>query len=158
MRAGWALSQLRCNRWERIRLECEAVKAPSLDHVGPLTRSAKDAAVMLCAIAGADENDPTARSESVPAIRRSPGKACTDCASASTRPAIAPTSMPRLKMSSRKRNRSYPYRHGPADPVGEGEINVARSFDHCPTVAFARVAGSQDVAVMSEIMNRTRSF
>lgn len=39
--------------------------------------------------------------------------------------------------------RSYSYRHDPADRVGEGEISAARSFDHGPTVALARVAGSR---------------
>ena len=39
--------------------------------------------------------------------------------------------------------RSYPYRHDPADRVGKSEISAARSFDHGPTVALARVAGSR---------------
>src|SRR3984893_5942226 len=33
--------------------------------------------------------------------------------------------------------------HDPADRVGAGEIDAARSFDHGPTVALARVAGSR---------------
>ena len=37
----------------------------TLDHVGPMTRSVADAAVMLRAIAGFDPNDPTTRRESV---------------------------------------------------------------------------------------------
>lgn len=36
--------------------------AASLDHVGPMARSAADAAVILAAIAGPDDNDPTALS------------------------------------------------------------------------------------------------
>ncbi len=40
--------------------------AASLDHVGPITRSVADAAVMLHAIAGFDSNDPTTRREPVP--------------------------------------------------------------------------------------------
>jgi amidase len=37
-----------------------------MDHVGPMTRSATDAAAMLGAIAGADPDDPTAAQEPVP--------------------------------------------------------------------------------------------
>jgi len=48
----------------------------SLDHVGPLTRSVLDAAVLLQAIAGYDANDPNSVDRPVPAltaaIRRSP--------------------------------------------------------------------------------------
>ncbi len=40
--------------------------AASLDHVGPMTRSVGDAAVMLSAIAGADPRDPTTLREPVP--------------------------------------------------------------------------------------------
>lgn len=38
----------------------------TLDHAGPMTRTARDAAAMLAAIAGADPNDPTAASVPVP--------------------------------------------------------------------------------------------
>jgi amidase len=38
----------------------------TLDHVGPMTRSVADAAVVLQAIAGFDENDPTSRRSPVP--------------------------------------------------------------------------------------------
>src|ERR1039457_2972692 len=42
----------------------------SLDHVGPLTKSVEDAAIMLTAIAGADVMDPTASSRPVPNYRK----------------------------------------------------------------------------------------
>jgi Amidase len=34
---------------------------PSMDHVGPIARSAEDAGAVLAAIAGPDDNDPTSR-------------------------------------------------------------------------------------------------
>jgi amidase len=40
--------------------------SPSLDHIGPFTRSAEDAAILLGAIAGADPNDPSSLSAPVP--------------------------------------------------------------------------------------------
>lgn len=40
--------------------------APTLDHIGPMTHSAADAAAMLGAIAGADPDDPTASQALVP--------------------------------------------------------------------------------------------
>lgn len=40
--------------------------AESLDHVGPLTRSAADAGIMLQAISGADPHDPTSLTDPVP--------------------------------------------------------------------------------------------
>ena len=42
--------------------------AESLDHVGPMTRSTLDAAIVFQAIAGADPNDPSTLDESVPDI------------------------------------------------------------------------------------------
>ncbi|MDH3223564.1 MAG: amidase, partial [Gemmatimonadota bacterium] len=42
--------------------------AESLDHIGPMTRSVADAAVMLEAIAGRDPNDPTSLPDPVPDI------------------------------------------------------------------------------------------
>jgi aspartyl-tRNA(Asn)/glutamyl-tRNA(Gln) amidotransferase subunit A len=42
----------------------------SLDHVGPLTKSVEDAAIMLAAIAGADPKDPSASSRPVTNYRR----------------------------------------------------------------------------------------
>ena len=41
----------------------------SLDHMGPLTRSVEDAAIMLAAIAGPDPKDPSASSRPVPDYR-----------------------------------------------------------------------------------------
>jgi amidase len=40
--------------------------AESMDHIGPMTRRVADAAAMLQAMAGQDENDPTTLSESLP--------------------------------------------------------------------------------------------
>jgi aspartyl-tRNA(Asn)/glutamyl-tRNA(Gln) amidotransferase subunit A len=42
----------------------------SLDHVGPITKTVEDAAIMLGAIAGPDPNDPTASSRLVPDYRQ----------------------------------------------------------------------------------------
>ena len=40
--------------------------APTMDHVGPMTRSVADAAIMLQTMAGYDSNDPTSLKEPVP--------------------------------------------------------------------------------------------
>jgi amidase len=40
--------------------------APTMDHVGPMTRSVSDAAIMLQAMAGYDRNDPTSLQDSLP--------------------------------------------------------------------------------------------
>jgi len=40
--------------------------AESMDHVGPMTRRTADAAIMLQAMSGSDENDPTSLQESLP--------------------------------------------------------------------------------------------
>jgi Asp-tRNA(Asn)/Glu-tRNA(Gln) amidotransferase A subunit family amidase len=40
--------------------------SPSLDMVGPIARTAEDAAIMLEAMAGPDRHDPAALMESVP--------------------------------------------------------------------------------------------
>ena len=45
--------------WGRVSRYGVLALAESLDHVGPLTRSSADAAIMLKAIAGPDANDPT---------------------------------------------------------------------------------------------------
>ena len=48
--------------------------AESLDHVGPMTRTVSDAAVVLEAIAGHDPNDPTSLNEPVPNILAEMGR------------------------------------------------------------------------------------
>jgi amidase len=48
--------------------------APSLDHVGPLTRSAVDAGIMLQTISGQDPNDPTTLAGDVPDMLAGIGK------------------------------------------------------------------------------------
>jgi len=53
--------------WGRVSRYGVFPLADTLDHVGPMTRSAVDAAIMLEAIAGADPNDPTALHDPVPA-------------------------------------------------------------------------------------------
>ena len=52
--------------WGRVSRYGVLALAESLDHVGPMTRSTADAGILLQAIAGADPNDPTALSASVP--------------------------------------------------------------------------------------------
>ncbi|MBM3621054.1 MAG: amidase [Alphaproteobacteria bacterium] len=52
--------------WGRVSRYAVFELAGSMDHVGPMTRSAIDAAAMLGVIAGADANDPTASPEPVP--------------------------------------------------------------------------------------------
>jgi len=52
--------------WGRVSRHGVFALADSLDHVGPMTRSAADAGIMLGAIAGADPDDPTALAAPVP--------------------------------------------------------------------------------------------
>jgi amidase len=52
--------------WGRVSRYGVFELAATLDHIGPMTRSAADAAAMLAAIAGADSNDPTALQDAVP--------------------------------------------------------------------------------------------
>lgn len=52
--------------WGRVSRNGVFPLAPSLDHIGPMTRSARDAAIILEAIAGHDPNDPTSSLEPVP--------------------------------------------------------------------------------------------
>src|SRR5262245_25875486 len=52
--------------WGRVSRAGVFPLAPSLDHVGPMCRSALDAAIVLGVIAGADPADPTAATEPVP--------------------------------------------------------------------------------------------
>jgi amidase len=40
--------------------------APTMDHIGPIARSARDAAAILTAIAGPDDHDPTTLQQSIP--------------------------------------------------------------------------------------------
>ena len=52
--------------WGRVSRHGIVDLAASLDHVGPMTRSVRDAAVVLGAIAGADRRDPTCLRAPVP--------------------------------------------------------------------------------------------
>ena len=52
--------------WGRVSRYGVFELAATLDHIGPMTRSAADAAAMLAAIAGVDSNDPTALQDAVP--------------------------------------------------------------------------------------------
>jgi aspartyl-tRNA(Asn)/glutamyl-tRNA(Gln) amidotransferase subunit A len=52
--------------WSRVSRYGILPLADSLDHVGPITRSVRDAAAMLQVIAGHDPKDPTSSSETVP--------------------------------------------------------------------------------------------
>ena len=52
--------------WGRVSRYGVLALAEWMDHVGPMTRSVADAAIMLEAIAGADPNDPTSLLDSVP--------------------------------------------------------------------------------------------
>lgn len=52
--------------WGRVSRYGAFELGATLDHLGPMTRSAADAAAMLGAIAGRDEKDPTSLSEPVP--------------------------------------------------------------------------------------------
>ncbi|ATQ42524.1 amidase [Caulobacter mirabilis] len=53
--------------WGRVSRHGAVELAASLDHVGPMARSAADLAVLMQAIAGHDPADPTSRAEPVPA-------------------------------------------------------------------------------------------
>jgi len=52
--------------WGRVSRAGVFPLAESLDHIGPMTRSAADAAAILGAIAGSDADDPTALQAAVP--------------------------------------------------------------------------------------------
>jgi amidase len=52
--------------WGRVSRAGVFPLAESLDHVGPMCRSARDAALVLGVIAGADPDDPTASPQTVP--------------------------------------------------------------------------------------------
>lgn len=52
--------------WGRVSRAGVFALAESMDHLGPMARSAEDAAALLAVIAGADPDDPTAAREPVP--------------------------------------------------------------------------------------------
>src|SRR5215475_6633276 len=52
--------------WGRVSRAGVFALAPSMDHVGPIARNARDAAALLGALAGADVDDPTAAHDAVP--------------------------------------------------------------------------------------------
>ena len=52
--------------WGRVSRHGVLPLAPSLDHVGPMTRSSQDAGIVLAAIAGRDAQDPTSLADPVP--------------------------------------------------------------------------------------------
>src|SRR5690606_39259802 len=52
--------------WGRVSRHGVLPLAASLDHIGPMTRSAADAGAMLAVLAGADPLDPTSLDEPVP--------------------------------------------------------------------------------------------
>jgi aspartyl-tRNA(Asn)/glutamyl-tRNA(Gln) amidotransferase subunit A len=52
--------------WGRVPLRGVVPQAVSLDHVGPITRSARDAALLLATVAGFDADDPTSAPEALP--------------------------------------------------------------------------------------------
>ncbi|WP_019160272.1 amidase [Brevibacterium senegalense] len=52
--------------WGRVSRAGVFPLAPSLDHIGPMTRSARDSALMMTVIAGWDPADPTSSSRPVP--------------------------------------------------------------------------------------------
>ena len=54
--------------WGRVSRYGVLALAESMDHVGPMTRSVADAAIMLEAIAGFDANDPTSLPDPIPCM------------------------------------------------------------------------------------------
>ena len=60
--------------WGRVSRFGVMDLAESLDHVGPLTRSARDAGIVLEAISGLDANDPTSLPHEVPEMLAGAGK------------------------------------------------------------------------------------
>jgi amidase len=56
--------------WGRVSRYGVLALAPSLDHVGPMTRRVADAAAVLGVVAGYDANDPTSLSDPVPGYLR----------------------------------------------------------------------------------------
>lgn len=60
--------------WGRVSRHGVLALAESLDHVGPMTRSAADAGIMMQALAGHDPNDPTSLHAPVPDMLDGVGK------------------------------------------------------------------------------------
>lgn len=60
--------------WGRVSRYGVMDLAASLDHVGPLTRSSRDAGLVLQAISGIDSNDPTSLNDEVPDMVASAGE------------------------------------------------------------------------------------
>ncbi len=60
--------------WGRVSRFGVFELAATLDHIGPMTRSAADAGIILGAIAGSDPKDPTARPDPVPDYLTDVGK------------------------------------------------------------------------------------
>lgn len=60
--------------WGRVSRYGVFELAPTLDHVGPMARSAADAGAILSAVAGSDANDPTAVLDPVPDYSASVGQ------------------------------------------------------------------------------------
>ena len=60
--------------WGRVSRYGVLALAESLDHVGPMTRSAADAGIMMQALAGHDPNDPTSLRAPVPDMLEGVGK------------------------------------------------------------------------------------
>jgi aspartyl-tRNA(Asn)/glutamyl-tRNA(Gln) amidotransferase subunit A len=60
--------------WSRVSRYGVMPLADSLDHAGPITRSVRDAALMLNVIAGHDRNDPTSSQEPVPDFSSAVGR------------------------------------------------------------------------------------
>jgi amidase len=52
--------------WGRISRHGTFALAPSLDHIGPMARSAADVAILLTVLAGSDPDDPTALQDPMP--------------------------------------------------------------------------------------------
>src|SRR5690606_37283604 len=59
--------------WGRVSRAGAVELAATLDHIGPMCRSARDAGLMLRAIAGPDPRDPTAALVEVPGYAGSEG-------------------------------------------------------------------------------------
>jgi len=60
--------------WSRVSRFGVLPLADSLDHAGPITRTVRDAALMLCVIAGFDPKDPTSNREPVPDYTQALGR------------------------------------------------------------------------------------